>query len=566
LRRLTAWLEERSGLGAALRWLFMLPIPGGAAWFRVLGAMAVFLLALEAATGVFLSFFYAPSAATAWASVAFIQDELTLGWFVRGLHSFGSTALIVVAALHFLQVIMWGAYRAPRELNWVVGLGLLVLVLVSAITGYALPWDQKGFWAKLVETGILGSTPVVGRTLEIVAQGGGGYGNYTVTHFHTVHVFLIPGALLVMLVAHLALVFRHRLTPHWSLSPAEISRRTEPYWPAQTFRDVVGALAAVAVVVGFVLYHQGPALEGPADPGSGYMARPEWYALPLYQLRMLFEGPLEIVATMVLPGLLAGVLVALPFLDRTPGRSPIRRWPVLAGTVIGLGAMVALAAAALLKDARDPAYQKHRQEVAAEAAQARALARRGVLPEGGLAVFKNDPAYETAALWKEKCGSCHPRTGAGGAEGPDLLDFGTRGWILAFLQDPQGRRFLAGAKKPERGGMQPVKAPPEELAALAEFVYSQSAAADVDHALAQRGKALFEGKNCDSCHETDGTSDARGPNLLGRGKLEYVRRIIQDSSAAVLFGERAKMPKFKGKLTPEEIDRLAQLVLGIEKS
>jgi ubiquinol-cytochrome c reductase cytochrome b subunit len=561
LRLIEEWIDARTGLFAAGRAILQQSVPGGPAWFHALGSMAAFLLVLEFVTGVFLSFYYAPSATAAWASVAFIQDELTMGWFVRGLHSFGASALIVVTGLHLLQVLVTGAYRAPRELNWIVGVVLLLLVVVSTITGYGLPWDQKGYWAKLVETGIVGQTPLLGGLLEKVAQGGGAYGNYTVTHFYAVHVFLLPAGLIALVALHLRMVFRHRLTPRWSLSDLEASRLAQPYFPAQAFRDAIGSTVVMLVVVTFVVARKGANLEAPADPGSGYMARPEWYAVPLYQLRKYFEGPLEMVATMIIPGLAGGLVAALPFLDRGPDRHPARRLPVMAAALVAVVGMGVLTAIPALKDLRDPTFQKHREDVAHQAIRARSLARRGVLPEGGTAVWKNDPDYDAQVLFKDRCATCHALTGEGGSEGPDFREYNSRAWLTAFLHNPYGPRFFEGAKKPKPGSMKPVEGTTDEVAALVEFVYAQSAAADIDEAMAKHGEALFSDKNCDACHEIDGKTDARGPNLRHRGTMDYVRRIITDSSAPVLYGERAKMPKFAGKLSTEQIERLARFVL-----
>jgi ubiquinol-cytochrome c reductase cytochrome b subunit len=560
-QRFAEWFDNRTGLIGACHALMRHPIPGGAAWFHALGAIATFLLAVEFLTGVFLAFYYAPSAHTAWASVAFIQDELTAGWFVRGLHSFGASALIVVTALHLLQVLVWGAYRAPREVNWIVGLLLMLVVMGFAITGFGLPWDQQGYWAKVVETSIAGTVPLVGPLLERVIQGGSAYGNYTVTRLYSVHVFVLPAAVLLLLALHLYLVLRHRLTPHWSQSPANVARQARGYWPRQAFRDAVGSTIAFLVVVSFVLARRGANLEAPADPASSYMARPDWYSTPLYQLRSYFEGPLEVLATLVIPGLVGGLVAALPFLDRGPDWRPVKRWPVLALASLGLLGMGALGVLMLRKDARDPAFQRHRLEVADEAIKARALARRGVLPEGGTAVWKNDPDYETSVLFKDRCVTCHTVHGEGGGEGPDFHDYNSRAWLLAFLKDPYGPRFFGGAKKPIQGRMKPVEGSDDELAALAEFVYSQSGAADVQAPLVERGQTLFSDMNCDACHGIDGQEEARGPNLKGRGSRDYVRRVIEHSSHAVLYGERAKMPRFAGKLTPEQIGRLARFVL-----
>jgi ubiquinol-cytochrome c reductase cytochrome b subunit len=564
--RLAHWFDNRTGLISAWHALMRHPIPGGAAWFHALGVMATFLVAVEFVTGLFLAFYYAPSAHTAWASVAFIQDELTAGWFVRGLHSFGATALMVVTALHLLQVLVWGAYRAPRELNWIAGLLLMLVVVGFVMTGFGLPWDQKGYWAKLVETSIAGTVPLVGRLIERVVQGGGTYGNYTVIHLYTVHVFVLPALLVLLLLLHVYLVLRHRLTPHWSLTPADAAHRARGYWPRQAFRDTVGSTIAFLIVVSFVLARRGANLEAPADPASGYMARPDWYAMPLYQLRKYFEGPLEPLATLVIPGVVAGLVAALPFLDRGPDRRPAKRWPVLVLTGLGLAGVGALAALMLRKDAHDPAFQRHRREVAEEAIKARALARRGVLPEGGTAVWKNDPDYEARTLFKDRCVTCHTLDGDGGGEGPDFHDYNSRAWLLSFMKDPYGPRFFGGAKKPLQGRMKPVEGSDDELAALVEFVYGQSGASDVQAPLVQRGQALFSDMNCDACHGIDGQEEARGPNLLKRGSEDYVRRIIEHSGHPVLYGERAKMPRFQGKLTPVQIERLASFVLELGRT
>ncbi|HEY5450442.1 MAG TPA: cytochrome b N-terminal domain-containing protein, partial [Polyangia bacterium] len=157
--RLRDWLADRIGLEELGNTIRAGQVPGGASLWHTLGSVAAGLFVLEALTGIFLATAYTPSVTGAWASVAYIQDQLTLGWFVRGLHSFGSSALIVIAGLHLLQVLLFGAYRRPRELNWMVGLLLFGVVAVFALSGYLLPWDQKGYWAKLVEATITGSAP-----------------------------------------------------------------------------------------------------------------------------------------------------------------------------------------------------------------------------------------------------------------------------------------------------------------------------------------------------------------------------------------------------------------------
>ena len=147
------------------------PVPGGARWWYVFGSVVTFILTLQLLTGILLASFYSPSSTTAWASVAFIQDQMTMGWFVRGLHSMGASAMVVMTCIHLAQVLIFGAYKAPREMNWIVGVLMMGLVLAFSLTGYLLPWDQKGYWATQVATSIIGTSPVVGSRAQAIAAG-----------------------------------------------------------------------------------------------------------------------------------------------------------------------------------------------------------------------------------------------------------------------------------------------------------------------------------------------------------------------------------------------------------
>ena len=149
-RRVLAWLNHRTGYGALVKVVTDEPIPGGARWWYTSGALLTFLLLVQGVTGVLLAAHYAPTTAGAWASTAFIQDTLTMGWFIRGLHNLGSSAMLVLCALHAVQVLLFGAYRAPREMTWIVGLGLGGLVLAFALSGTGLPWDESGYWEKAI--------------------------------------------------------------------------------------------------------------------------------------------------------------------------------------------------------------------------------------------------------------------------------------------------------------------------------------------------------------------------------------------------------------------------------
>ncbi len=557
---LRIWLEERLGLAGIQNAIMGGTMPGGASLWHTLGSVAAGLFVVEAVTGIFLALFYAPSAQTAWASVAYIQDQLPFGWFVRGLHSFGSSALIVVAGLHLLQVLLFGAYRRPREGNWILGLALFGLTALFALSGYLLPFDQKGYWAKLVEATITGSAPVVGGAVQQVVQGGTAFGNLTVTHAFAAHALLLPAAFAVVTALHVYLYRKHGPTPKWSLTPEQLLARTEPAFPYQTVRNAGVGLFVLSIVICAVASRHGAPLESPADPTSSYLARPEWYALPLFQLRMYFEGPLEIVATMIIPGVVGSLLLALPFLDRAPSNHPGVRRRVMAAAVLGLVALGALSAIAVARDAHDPAYAKGRAEEETRAHTARLLAQKGMPPEGGLAVFRNDPLNHARDIWDQRCSGCHGLVGAGGDKGPDFKDYDSRAWIRGFLENPEGPLFMGTAKIDK--GMKSVPGTPEELDALAEMVYAETGAPDADPAKVASGRGLIDQKDYDSCHESDGEGENAGPNLKGRGSLAWVEAVISDAGQGRLYGEKNKMPKFAGKLTPSEIEDLARFVLA----
>ncbi|HEU5056725.1 MAG TPA: cytochrome b N-terminal domain-containing protein, partial [Kofleriaceae bacterium] len=237
--KLGDWLDRRTGHRAALRWALDEPVAGGASFAYVFGSVLAFLLVLQIVTGVLLATAYSPSATDAWGSVAYIQDQMTLGWFVRGLHSHGASAMVVVAGLHLLQTALYGAYKAPRELNWWVGVAMLGVLLAFALTGYLLPWDQTGYWATKVATGIAGTTPLAGQAIQEIAQGGNEYGNLTLTRFFALHVLVLPAAMIGLFAVHLFLFRRHGVTPHWWLGDEALARRTRPFWPDQMFKDTV---------------------------------------------------------------------------------------------------------------------------------------------------------------------------------------------------------------------------------------------------------------------------------------------------------------------------------------
>src|SRR5207237_8065633 len=212
LGRLATWFDDRSGSRKLVAALLIERIPGGAKWRYVWGSCLAFVFAVQLITGVLLMTAYSASDTNAWGSVYFIQYEMDFGWFIRGLHHFGSQTMVVLLAVHMLQVVIAGAHLAPREINWWLGLALMGCVLGLSLTGYLLPWDQKGFWATQVATNIAGNLPVLGTWLQKVIVGGPAYGHHTVTHFYALHVGILRPLALLLIVAHVATFRRQGIT------------------------------------------------------------------------------------------------------------------------------------------------------------------------------------------------------------------------------------------------------------------------------------------------------------------------------------------------------------------
>jgi ubiquinol-cytochrome c reductase cytochrome b subunit len=401
LAKVIDWLDQRASIKHLWHEAADEKIPGGARPRYVFGSVLMYLFVQQVVLGILLALYYSPSATQAWASTAYITDQVTAGWFLRGLHHHGSSAMVIVTVLHFLQVTLAGAYRAPRELNWITGLVMAALVLGFALTGYLLPWDQKGYWATQVATSIMGSMPG-GDAQQRLLQGGSLYGNLTITRFFTLHVFVLPVGLAALLGAHLALFRKHGVTPP-VMPKAELDRREDLFFPKQLFIDLVAMAATAAVLVIVNFNSHGAELFAPAQPASNFVARPEWYFLFLFQLLKYFHGSLQIIATAIIPGCVAIFLVLLPWVDKAESRAWKDRLPVLGAVALLMAGVVTLTSLALNEDKHNEKYQAGLVLADKEAEYARTLAKKGVLPQGGDAVFENDPQVGVKRLFKENC-------------------------------------------------------------------------------------------------------------------------------------------------------------------
>ena len=574
MKALLEWLDRRTGYRRIIEYTLYENIPGGARWRYVWGSTLVFCLAVQFLTGLFLWMSYSPSSQTAWESVYFIQNEMTGGWLLRGIHHFTASVMNVLLVLHLMQVVIDGAYRAPREINFWFGLGLLQLVLALSLTGYLLPWDQKGYWATKVATNIMGIVPVFGPALQRLVIGGPDYGHHTLTRFFALHAGVLPGCVLVLLVWHIFLFRRHGIT---AKDPKR--KPAEYFWPDQVLNDAVACLAVLATVLFLVLrpwlFHTGEdlgaELAAPADPSETYSAaRPEWYFLFLFEFLKFFPGGTEIWGAIVLPGLIMLIIFLMPI---------VGRWNLGHRFNVGLsfsllGGVVFLTFLAVTKDRRDPAFGAAVEEARRNAERVKVLARSpsGIPREGAVTLLRNDPLTQGPKLFAKNCAGCHRYEGHDGAgnkpkdepSASDLKGFASREW-LAGLLDPQridSPHYFGGTKFKEGKMVKFVKKDiagfsPEQKEQLKKVIAALSAEAGLDSqsvldrretALIDEGRTLIasEFMRCTECHQFQkADEDATAPDLTGYGSSDWLVEFISRPAHPRFYGKRNdRMPAF----------------------
>ena len=574
MKALLEWLDRRTGYRRIIEYTLYENIPGGARWRYVWGSTLVFCLAVQFLTGLFLWMSYSPSSQTAWESVYFIQNEMTGGWLLRGIHHFTASVMNVLLVLHLMQVVIDGAYRAPREINFWFGLGLLQLVLALSLTGYLLPWDQKGYWATKVATNIMGIVPVFGPALQRLVIGGPDYGHHTLTRFFALHAGVLPGCVLVLLVWHIFLFRRHGIT---AKDPKR--KPAEYFWPDQVLNDAVACLAVLATVLFLVLrpwlFHTGEdlgaELAAPADPSETYSAaRPEWYFLFLFEFLKFFPGGTEIWGAIVIPGLIMLIIFLMPI---------VGRWNLGHRFNVGLsfsllGGVVFLTFLAVTKDRRDPAFGAAVEEARRNAERVKVLARSpsGIPREGAVTLLRNDPLTQGPKLFAKNCAGCHRYEGHDGAgnkpkdepSASDLKGFASREW-LAELLDPQridSPHYFGGTKFKEGKMVKFVKKDiagfsPEQKEQLKKVIAALSAEAGLDSqsvldrretALIDEGRTLIasEFMRCTECHQFQkADEDATAPDLTGYGSSDWLVEFISRPAHPRFYGKRNdRMPAF----------------------
>jgi ubiquinol-cytochrome c reductase cytochrome b subunit len=337
VEKVFAFVDERVGLKQLTAKMLNESVPGGSRWAYVFGSILLFIFGMQTVTGVLLMFYYVPTADHAYASTQYIIHDVDYGWFLLSYHFWGSSAMVVCVFAHMSQVFLWGAYKKPRELIWVVGLALFALVMGFGFTGYLLPWDQRAFWATTVGVEIMDKIPVIGDFLARFLKGGPIPGQMTLSRFFVIHVMVLPAALIGLAGLHLFLFRCAGPAGPFRGTPVELKAKTDYFFPRQIWKDIVGMAVVFACISALAFWEPVVLLdEATPDPGD-YHPEPEWYFLFIFQhLRLrMFSGEFgQFLASMLLPGLLGVMLLLLPFFDRNPERNIFKRPLALIGWVV----------------------------------------------------------------------------------------------------------------------------------------------------------------------------------------------------------------------------------------
>src|SRR5262247_4119951 len=347
IKNIGEWFDRRLQLAAPIRAAAEHPVPRNtASWWYVFGSAALTVFLLQFATGILLALVYVPSAGEAWSSLQALNHDVTLGWFIRALHGGGSNFMVALVLIDMVQVFLFGAYKYPRELTWIVGVFLLLMPLGMAFTGQVLRFDQDAYWGLGIGASIVGRVPWIGTPLVHAMLGGPIIAGETLSRFFSIHVFIVPGLLLAFVGMHLLMVLKLGIN-EWPMPGRIVKRETYlkeyheltqkdgvPFVPDAFRKDLVfsGLIVLALVACAALLGPFGP--KGQPDPTVVQaVPRPDYFFLWMYAALALLPPNMETILLLVGPALAIGFLIVLPLLSGS-GEKHWRRRPIAVLSVL----------------------------------------------------------------------------------------------------------------------------------------------------------------------------------------------------------------------------------------
>jgi ubiquinol-cytochrome c reductase cytochrome b subunit len=474
LAKIGAWFDSRLQLAAPIRGAVEHPIPRNtASWFYVFGSAAMVVFALQFVTGILLALVYAPSAGEAWSSLQALNHEIALGWFIRAMHGWGSNFMVAIVLIHMTQVFLFGAFKFPRELTWILGVFLLLMTLGMAFTGQVLRFDQDAYWGLGIGASIASRTPILGPALVKLMLGGPIIAGATLSRFFALHVFLVPGIMIGCVALHVLMVITLGIND-WPV-PGRLVRRATyideyhsltrsngaPFWPYGVWKDIFFAAAVLLAVAGCAFFFGPFGPTGQPDPTIIQTApRPDYFFLWLYALLSLLPPSLETPFLLVAPVLGIVALLLLPFLSGE-GEKSWRRRPIAVVTVL----LIAVTLGTFTRMAEFAPWSPHMDAWSGDPVPDRLLKGSTALERQGALVFQ-----------VMQCRNCHSLGHGGGERGPALDDVAVR-----LTQDQLIRQVIQGGGNMPAYGKNLSPAQTTALVAFLETLHpaSQAAARDL---------------------------------------------------------------------------------------
>jgi ubiquinol-cytochrome c reductase cytochrome b subunit len=460
IAKIQAWFDFRLQLAAPIREAAEHPVPRNtASWWYVFGSAAVAVFLLQLVTGILLGLIYVPSADEAWSSLQALNHDVSLGWFIRALHGWGSNFMVAIVLIHMAQVFLFGAYKFPRELTWIVGVCLLLMTLGMAFTGQVLRFDQDAYWGLGIGASIASRVPVIGPALVSLMLGGPIIAGATLSRFFALHVFVIPGLLIGSVALHLLMVLKLGIN-EWPV-PGRVVRRATymrdyhkltkddgaPFVPYAIWKDLFFAGCVLLAVAACAMYFGPFGPTGKPDPTIiQTVPKPDYFFLWLYALLSLLPPSLETPALLVGPVVAIVALILLPFLSGE-GEKSWRRRPIAVLTVL----LLAVTLGTFTRLAEFAPWSPHMNAWSGDPVPDRLLQGRTALERQGALVFQ-----------VKQCRNCHALGEGGGLRGPALDSVAVR-----LTQDQLIRQVIQG------GGNMPAygkNLSPAETTALVAFL------------------------------------------------------------------------------------------------
>ena len=533
-------VDERTGALKGLKHFLYEEIPASSGWHQVFGSVALFLIMIQFFTGIMLSLNYAPTPGDAYNSLRYILTEVTAGKLMRGLHHWGASMIIVIVVLHMVQVFLWGAYKKPREGTWIVGVILLLLTLAYGLTGYLLPWDNRAYWGTVVATTIGSTVPVMGPYVTRILGSANGIGVVTFARFYAIHVLLLPPATMLLIALHVFLVRKHGVLPALGddLKPKKV------FHPEQVFKDTVAVFIAFAILFTLAIAAKVP-LERLADPtDTSYIPRPEWYFMFLFQMLKVFEGPLEVVGTVILPTLAILALLLTPFIDRGKVVKVSKRLTAFGIVILaGLG-WAGLTVAAIRSTPEQTAAALIDFSNPTEWMQLTPIELAGI------GVYR-----------KESCSTCHTVGEPGKKSGPDLLNVARKhdaAWMIDHFKHPAN--VVPGSSMP------PIELSTAEGNAVSALMLKLTpeygnVIANTPEFVVQAAN-LYQKNSCGGCHKVNGVGQSMGPPLNGISQHRSEKWVIDHFNNPTAMSPGSPMPAYK--FAPKDMEAMVNWLFTLQ--